>query len=504
MLRKTFCLIHAMNLRTLMMFAILLPAFLYLSGNVRAQEKGFQPGASYALSDIEAINASNGNMIVQIPLASLPPSRGGVPGPELKLVYNSKLYETHTENIPQNGQVSTQIFLNPGPDGGWRYSTNFGYQLNLISRLNFEDAYPCSCDFNYQKNAYIWKLTLTFPDGGEHEFRPMGFTDRYSDGYYDVDPHGTQNFAGCTGSSGLSSCNFNQSQATTNGMTYYSTDGTFMRLFVPFTSNWSSNWTVSFPDGRRLITTPGNQTMFDRNNNVIPMGFQDALGRSITMTHDGDEDHIFVTGANNQQLEWIVKWKTIFVSRPYIATWAGGGRERGPSSEQVLTNEARVVERITLPAQAGGLTYIFGYSASDTDVWPEYSPGWGELNSITLPTGARTEYKWNFDGQPNNFFGRPPNWDWVLNNHPIQKDLTYLREYDLTSTPVTETWTYMGSFRTGSSFTVIAPDGGVTTNFFRSRPPQIVLSSAWLSKLPFRMAARRSVSGGRIVLREFR
>jgi RHS repeat-associated protein len=470
MIRKTFSVDGSMKVRTLTMFALLLTILFYLSNTARGQERGFQPGGSYALSDIEAINASNGNMIMEIPLASLPPSRGGVPGPQLKLVYNSKLYETHTENIPDEatGEVITQIFLNPDDDAGWRYSTNFGYSLNLISRMNLEGQYPCVCDANYQKNAYIWKMMVMFPDGGEHEFRPFGYTDRYDDGYYDIDPHGTQNFAGCISVSGATSCNFSTSQATTSGMTYYSTDGTFMRLFVPFTNgDWSTNWTLSFPDGRRLISTPGNQTMLDRNNNIVPMGLQDTLGRQITMTHNGttNEDHIFVTGANNQQLEWIVKWKTIYVSRPYMATTASSGRERGNTYQQVLTNEAVVVERITLPSQAGGLTYIFGYSASDTDIYPDYSTGWGELNSITLPSGARADYKWAFDGDVNNFFGRPPTWDWVLNNHPVQKDLTYLREYDGTSTPITETWTYTGVFRTSSTFSVTAPDGGVTKTY---------------------------------------
>ena len=141
-----------------------------------AQERGFHPGNSYALSELEAINASNGNMIVQIPLASLPAGRGGVPGPDLKLVYNSKLYETHTEQIPDQGtgQTVTQIWLNPAVEGGWRYSSNFRYSIKLISRLNVEGQYPCNCEANYQKNAYLWKLMVIFPDGGEHEFRPLG------------------------------------------------------------------------------------------------------------------------------------------------------------------------------------------------------------------------------------------------------------------------------------------------------------------------------------------
>jgi hypothetical protein len=64
---------------------------------------GFQPGGSYALSQIETINTANGNMMLRIPLAALPSGRGNSPGFQLGLVYNSKLYDTHIEEIPDEG-----------------------------------------------------------------------------------------------------------------------------------------------------------------------------------------------------------------------------------------------------------------------------------------------------------------------------------------------------------------------------------------------------------------
>jgi hypothetical protein len=53
-----------------------------LCGKAEAQDKtpqrGFTPHGSYVLTDIETINTSNGNMMLRIPLASLPPTRGGM------------------------------------------------------------------------------------------------------------------------------------------------------------------------------------------------------------------------------------------------------------------------------------------------------------------------------------------------------------------------------------------------------------------------------------------
>jgi hypothetical protein len=40
--------------------------------------RGVLPTISYALSDIETINTANGNVMMKIPLANLPPGRGGL------------------------------------------------------------------------------------------------------------------------------------------------------------------------------------------------------------------------------------------------------------------------------------------------------------------------------------------------------------------------------------------------------------------------------------------
>jgi len=56
-----------------------------------APKRGFQPGNSYALGDIETINTTNGNLMIHFPLASLPVGRGGLTA-GINLIYNSKLY----------------------------------------------------------------------------------------------------------------------------------------------------------------------------------------------------------------------------------------------------------------------------------------------------------------------------------------------------------------------------------------------------------------------------
>jgi hypothetical protein len=53
-------------------------------------QRGFHPAGAYALGDIETINTTNGNLNVRLPMAALPPGRGGKPGVGITLHYNSK------------------------------------------------------------------------------------------------------------------------------------------------------------------------------------------------------------------------------------------------------------------------------------------------------------------------------------------------------------------------------------------------------------------------------
>ena len=55
--------------------------------------RGFLPTHGYAMSDIETISTTSGNLMLDIPLAALPPGRGGHSGFQLRLRYNSKIYD---------------------------------------------------------------------------------------------------------------------------------------------------------------------------------------------------------------------------------------------------------------------------------------------------------------------------------------------------------------------------------------------------------------------------
>jgi RHS repeat-associated protein len=436
----------------------------------RDPDRGFVAGASYALSDIETINTTNGNLMLNIPLASLPAGRG--PGFTFALRYNSKLWDSkgtrQTDGVhPETGEPYYFNLEEPTPSdkGGWTYSSF--YSLEVIHRYDLEPI-PESCETSgpdYAKPAYAWKVRLRTPDGSVHEFRPAGQLDIYFDGYFNVDPNGR------TYSHNSSLC-ATSTQTTTSGMTYYSSDGSFLRLVIDHVSgnNGSSSvsnpWTLYFPDGGKVVRPlNGSQSYFervyDRNGNYISLGSsgtsnviaEDQFGRTVRFEHDPNDstkDYIKRDGVGGEEVIMTVKWKTTYVYRLYDAA-PGEPYARPDRHSQLKTTSFGVVDYIELPTRAGSLRYTFGYNgAASQPAGTNYTTGWGELSDIALPSGADVHYDYFFDGSTSTpTIG-------VQFNTPTEKELTYDLEYDGSSSTTTETWQYNIST---SGSTITGPDG---------------------------------------------
>jgi hypothetical protein len=63
-------------------------------------ERGFHPNGTYAVSEMESINVTNGNLVYRIPIASLPAGRAGMAA-GVSLVYNSALYDIRLDYSQQ-------------------------------------------------------------------------------------------------------------------------------------------------------------------------------------------------------------------------------------------------------------------------------------------------------------------------------------------------------------------------------------------------------------------
>ena len=460
---------------------------------VTSPARGLQPAGSYALGDIETISTKNGNLMLHIPLVSLPAGRGGSSA-GIGLYYNSKLYEAYSTSGEDNqGNNIVLQQLRPSPEGGWRYGLRYSLTLTNLNEYRLQ-GFTCGSDPGVN---YIYKLQVNFPDGSSHVLHRAGqaeyggFSRNRPDGWiYDC----------------LTNSN---SPAVTGPMVYYSTDGSYLRLAVDHDSdgNWENNsWTLSLPDGTRVTgvgpSLATQQQIYDRNNNFITIRnttfnghdateVVDELERVLRIESNPDlgKDFITQSGPGDIEVKWTVEWASEYVFKTCYAVEF----PQGQIQEQSGVNETLgVVSKITLPAEAGSLTYEFQYNAD-----PETGiDGWGELSSIKLPGGAKVSYKYNMDGL--DLDTNPVTYKDVLENFPTEKLLTYDDLDDDTTAPVTERLTYnsiRGPYNAYTTFVIEGPDGGVTTEKFSE--------TAWLPRQYAGQPYRTENSDGTVIERVF-
>ncbi|MEZ5308332.1 MAG: RHS repeat-associated core domain-containing protein [Pyrinomonadaceae bacterium] len=485
----------AVNLQLIAM-ALILPLFAAVSalGQDKDAQKNYQPGVPFTSADIESVNNTNGNMLIDFGFGSV---RGrGTASAGYALKFNSKLYESHQmTDLDSSGQPAEQLFIRPDSEGGWRYDSD--YRIRLHSR-NDDQEQPIqvsdSCGRPNYKAVYVWKLMMYFPDGSQHEFRPTGYSDesqdqqygkfQTKDGYFNVDTSGkvtdlswTSDGGGCPNTNTV----IVQSQDPNPQMTYYSTDGTFMRLVIPNGQDPRNpgTWTLYMPDGSRVASTAGqHQKIYDRNGNYVTQstvtlpdgsqvtGYVDQLGRYVARKAvSAMEDEIHRKGFGGEDVKYTVKWKYITVIRPYLTDNASQGQQQGPNSEQVMVALHRVVDEIILPEQLLGdspgdpLRYKFSYDGHEGQASydpnnPNYSNGWGELTEIETPSGAKSQYGYA-QLLPNMRTGMLL----ARLGRVADKSLVYQTEYDGQTETVTEKWLYE-IYSTYSRVT--GPDGAVT------------------------------------------
>jgi hypothetical protein len=423
-----------------------------------AQQRGTYPQGSYALSNIESINPVNGNLMFNIPLGALPAGRKGMSA-GVGLYYNSKSYDSYVGEACYEENNQTICIpvekLMASPEGGWRLG--FQYKLQVYWNPNLE------CN-----NAF--KVAMSFPDGSIHEFIPYGYGNTYIEDYYPIRPDG-YGFD--------SACHWNMLSSAT--MTYYSTDGTYLKLEVQHDADaqWENNpWTLSLPDGGKVkFNEPGASGLriYDSNSNyvevqnfILPNGnpvnkIVDQFNRSISIEFDPSQGTLVkVPGANGQTLTWTLTGVLILAdSYPDYFQYLTGSN--GQNFTFTLPGMSGI-SQIILPAQAGGYAYTFDYN------FPRHGQGFCEVKSVTLPSAdqnkAEAKYTYTVSGAYTPFINE------ILENKVSQKTLKYLNQHDNPATfdnptnYVTETWTYTyPDPRAGGASTVTSPNGSIVTEW---------------------------------------
>jgi YD repeat-containing protein len=407
---------------------------------------GLLPSNTYQIDKLETIDRVNGNLMYNIPLASLPPV-----GPEkpfqLSLVYNSQNlranYSFVTDlRLGQNGYMSKASL---GADNGWNY--NIRYSVLAEVRPNDPSVSTCTAE---QSNPYrMWFQT---PDGARHLLILYGYSSPTNDGFYSVDAE-----------RGVSlSCNGSGSTPVQGPLTYFTNDGSYIKVTVVNPGAGAANlqWEASLSDGT-VVSATGTQggangplTIKDRNGNVTSIvpsisGFtiSNAAGsiNADIVQASGQETHKITTkGFDGVTLTWTVNWNTI--------NFSGG---TGMFTCDQLDDKcdahlsALVVSSISLPSPTGvPLSFQFGYS-------DQSHGGWGNLNKVIYPSGAVVTYQYTRDGQT---VGVGP---FFLTNPVVAKQEQYSTPFD--AQPRTDTWSFRYDVDQSTCNQMIGPDNGVDT-----------------------------------------
>ncbi len=462
-----------MQLKNSVRKVILSAGLLMVSGclaTAQQPDRGFQAANSYAAAGLGAVNLTNGNVVLNIPIASLPAGRGGSPGYSVNLQYNSKLWQSHQSSrddgsADEYGNTRYSLSTVSESDrGGWRLASE--YRLAYTDRLNFETPNVCWLGDPVEHLNYRWKVELEMPDGSVKQFFPVvagGSNPTMSDdGYSSIDRNGVMYSADQGTHPTTGNCLVtewtSQPQTGTTGITYITTDGSRLRLFLPFQSD---NWKVFTPNGTVIEhLPPADSTVLeritDRNGNYVDRktngNIVDQLGRSIEITTDTNGDSVVsVKGVDGATVSTRIEWGQRWVNQPYRRTTA----QNAPSvyAYDAVSQSVRTVEKIVFPTQLGTQEMAFDYYGDETPPQTNnYTEGWGEIKGVTLPTGAKTNYHFQ---QPGDTAAS------VLDRYADFKELAYHEQYD-NETPVerTEKTLFYVSKYGG---TVTSPSGAVSS-----------------------------------------
>ncbi len=283
------------------------------------------------------VDAGNGNLHIEIPIASIP-ERGHVPF-VAKLVYDSHIWQQVSSVWQPNNVINSW--------SGWRLVTSAAAGTNFNNKVQSGTCTVVVDKIEIHPSYYTYEnFTWTAPDG--HLIPFGGITTYYSE----------DNYCGT-------------SVPTANAL---ATDGSGYHLYV---TNYTSA-TVYGPDGTQVYPnvkdTNGNYYSTNSNGDAT-----DTLGRTpIATTVSGSTVTYAVLNSQGTTSNFVVTTETIPVSTAFGQSGVTEYHSTAPSTDYLT-----VIESIALP---DGTSYQFSYDQGLT------SGHYGVLTGMTLPTLGTVAY----------------------------------------------------------------------------------------------------------------
>jgi RHS repeat-associated protein len=283
------------------------------------------------------INVNNGDIHIEIPLATHQ-QRGRLQLNE-RLVYDSRIWQ-----IVANGSYSWQPTNVPNSMGGWTFQS--GQSVGTISSV-FLGSTQVRCDDNaLGRPVGTYYYSWTDPSGTKHVFNALW----------------TKYPTICSNEIGVPQ---DASGVATDGSGYSIQLSGTLTGFPTTTQVSDVNGNQVYP---QLQDTNGNFMSADSNGNLV-----DTLGRTpVLVSTNGNLIYYDVLGPGGARLRYTVTTETISYSTAF-------------NEYQVteVSGSFTAIQSIQLP---DGSSYTFNYDSGT-------SPGnYGELTSVTLPTGGTIQY----------------------------------------------------------------------------------------------------------------
>jgi RHS repeat-associated protein len=315
------------------------------------QALGLPPFSTQLPVEQGYISAANGNLHLEIPMGSFP-QRGGKQL-TMGFTYDSSIWDGTCcawlpQNVPFTGQWNVDAF-----DGGWQVKISPESQG---ATYNMRDGLFCSsAGMAEWTNFEGW--TWTGPDGTTHAFHIATVQGNY------------------TGPPGYGCGDFRSHTVCCGDA--LAMDGSGYHMYV---SNVTNAY-VYAPDGSAAWDTNGNfpsSAAYSLGESAI-----DTLGRSLlSMTANGNTLTYNVLNGTGGTSTYIVTKEVINM---YTNFGSFGSRNADCPNTWVgnYTCPVTVIQSIQLP---DGTKYSFGYDSGTTQ------GHYGQLTSMTLPTGVQVTY----------------------------------------------------------------------------------------------------------------
>jgi RHS repeat-associated protein len=417
-------------------------ALLLLAGTVtRSQnfDRGFVPYESYQSSSLDSVNLSDGNLLLSIPIISYP-QRGTLPPFTLSLRYNN----------PRWTVIHTDCFLYYGNTYCHSYWQHNGAAILIVR----DDAYVISI-LNYTDPVTGYATSATHAvdsSGAHHVMETTGDPTNWSGPRESIDASGIKLESGVwIGPDGQSYGTLIDRHGITHTTAYVSEDLNSDSLpNLPTYANGFLDSTKD-PNGNAItaqVTNTGGASF-----NVS--GWIDTVGRLIPAPHQYANRSYCETlnfpVVNGGTAPITFCYSSPSLQSPFSVPWAPAAYP--PYQANWLTS-------ITLQ---NGTSWQFNYNS------------FGELSSVTLPTGGVISYTWANSALCNSTLNNSamPNTEYWVSDRPVTCDrVVATRTFNANDGTPPATWSYALTVPTtypNLPFTTVTdPGSNDTVHFFNA------------------------------------